>query len=211
MILSLPSAFRRLPPSDSSLYALRDYDRVLLRTDANLHSQEPGAGGHPPAHRRPRRGPARSRSEGQSRPSPSPSPIPSMTVKVTYVGLLPDLFREGQGAVVEGTVGTDGIFSRRQRSRQTRRALYAERGRGRLEEARASGSEGDAMPCHRSGHDEARNAGTRQACERVAMTPSIRTKQENVIFEQRGVRFFFPWWGGEARRGRDVSFRKKNP
>ena len=31
-------------------------------------------------------------------------------VKVTYTGLLPDLFREGQGAVVEGTVASDGIF-----------------------------------------------------------------------------------------------------
>lgn len=31
-------------------------------------------------------------------------------VKVAYTGLLPDLFREGQGAVVEGAVGTDGIF-----------------------------------------------------------------------------------------------------
>lgn len=31
-------------------------------------------------------------------------------VKVTYTGLLPDLFREGQGAVVEGTVGRDGLF-----------------------------------------------------------------------------------------------------
>jgi cytochrome c-type biogenesis protein CcmE len=31
-------------------------------------------------------------------------------VSVAYSGLLPDLFREGQGAVVEGTVGTDGVF-----------------------------------------------------------------------------------------------------
>ena len=31
-------------------------------------------------------------------------------VKVTYTGLLPDLFREGQGAVVEGTVEPDGMF-----------------------------------------------------------------------------------------------------
>ncbi len=31
-------------------------------------------------------------------------------VKVSYTGLLPDLFREGQGAVVEGAVGGDGIF-----------------------------------------------------------------------------------------------------
>ncbi len=31
-------------------------------------------------------------------------------VRVTYTGLLPDLFREGQGAVVEGTVEPDGLF-----------------------------------------------------------------------------------------------------
>jgi len=30
-------------------------------------------------------------------------------VAVTYVGALPDLFREGQGVVVEGTLGGDGI------------------------------------------------------------------------------------------------------
>ncbi len=28
-----------------------------------------------------------------------------------YVGLLPDLFREGQGVVVEGSVGADGVFA----------------------------------------------------------------------------------------------------
>lgn len=32
------------------------------------------------------------------------------TVAVTYVGILPDLFREGQGVVTEGIVGQDGIF-----------------------------------------------------------------------------------------------------
>lgn len=31
-------------------------------------------------------------------------------VAATYTGLLPDLFREGQGVVAEGTLGTDGIF-----------------------------------------------------------------------------------------------------
>ena len=31
-------------------------------------------------------------------------------IKVVYTGLLPDLFREGQGAVVEGTVEPNGIF-----------------------------------------------------------------------------------------------------
>ncbi|NBN62873.1 cytochrome c maturation protein CcmE [Microvirga tunisiensis] len=31
-------------------------------------------------------------------------------VPVTYVGILPDLFREGQGVVTEGIVGPDGVF-----------------------------------------------------------------------------------------------------
>jgi cytochrome c-type biogenesis protein CcmE len=34
----------------------------------------------------------------------------SNTVKVTYRGVLPDLFREGQGAVVEGRLDADGLF-----------------------------------------------------------------------------------------------------
>jgi cytochrome c-type biogenesis protein CcmE len=32
------------------------------------------------------------------------------TVNVTYVGVLPDLFREGQGVVTLGKLGTDGLF-----------------------------------------------------------------------------------------------------
>jgi cytochrome c-type biogenesis protein CcmE len=32
------------------------------------------------------------------------------TLPVTYTGVLPDLFREGQGVVAEGRVGTDGVF-----------------------------------------------------------------------------------------------------
>ena len=32
------------------------------------------------------------------------------TLPVTYVGVLPDLFREGQGVVAEGSLGADGIF-----------------------------------------------------------------------------------------------------
>ena len=32
------------------------------------------------------------------------------TVPVVYTGLLPDLFREGQGVVAEGTLGPDGVF-----------------------------------------------------------------------------------------------------
>lgn len=33
------------------------------------------------------------------------------TVPVTYKGILPDLFREGQGVVAEGLVGDDGTFA----------------------------------------------------------------------------------------------------
>jgi cytochrome c-type biogenesis protein CcmE len=32
------------------------------------------------------------------------------TLPVTYTGVLPDLFREGQGVVAEGTIETDGVF-----------------------------------------------------------------------------------------------------
>jgi cytochrome c-type biogenesis protein CcmE len=32
------------------------------------------------------------------------------SVKVTYTGVLPDLFREGQGVITEGSFGTDGLF-----------------------------------------------------------------------------------------------------
>jgi cytochrome c-type biogenesis protein CcmE len=33
------------------------------------------------------------------------------TVTVAYHGLLPDLFREGQGVVAEGRLGADGVFT----------------------------------------------------------------------------------------------------
>jgi len=32
------------------------------------------------------------------------------TVNVTYTGILPDLFREGQGVVTEGMIRADGVF-----------------------------------------------------------------------------------------------------
>jgi cytochrome c-type biogenesis protein CcmE len=32
------------------------------------------------------------------------------TVQVAYKGILPDLFREGQGVVTEGMIGPDGVF-----------------------------------------------------------------------------------------------------
>ena len=35
----------------------------------------------------------------------------SHSVPVTYQGILPDLFREGQGVVAQGTLGADGHFT----------------------------------------------------------------------------------------------------
>lgn len=35
------------------------------------------------------------------------------TIQVRYQGVLPDLFREGQGVVAEGTLEPDGVFSAR--------------------------------------------------------------------------------------------------
>ena len=34
----------------------------------------------------------------------------SATLKVTYKGILPDLFREGQGVVAEGALDPSGVF-----------------------------------------------------------------------------------------------------
>ena len=36
------------------------------------------------------------------------------TLDVTYRGQLPDLFREGQGVIAEGTLGADGVFIARE-------------------------------------------------------------------------------------------------
>ncbi len=36
------------------------------------------------------------------------------SIAVTYSGLLPDLFREGQGVITEGTLGADGVFVARE-------------------------------------------------------------------------------------------------
>jgi cytochrome c-type biogenesis protein CcmE len=36
------------------------------------------------------------------------------SVAVVYRGLLPDLFREGQGVVAEGSMGSDGVFTARE-------------------------------------------------------------------------------------------------
>lgn len=33
------------------------------------------------------------------------------SIRVTYTGVLPDLFREGQGVITEGKLGADGVFA----------------------------------------------------------------------------------------------------
>lgn len=38
----------------------------------------------------------------------------NQTVLASYTGVLPDLFREGQGVVAEGTLGPDGRFTARE-------------------------------------------------------------------------------------------------
>ncbi len=38
----------------------------------------------------------------------------SASVQVTYTGILPDLFREGQGIVALGKIGNDGVFRARE-------------------------------------------------------------------------------------------------
>ena len=52
-------------------------------------------------------------------------------------GLLPDLFREGQGVVAEGKLGPDGVFAAIERAGQARRELHAARSRRRAEAERA--------------------------------------------------------------------------
>jgi cytochrome c-type biogenesis protein CcmE len=36
------------------------------------------------------------------------------TITVVYRGILPDLFREGQGVIAEGALGSDGVFAARE-------------------------------------------------------------------------------------------------
>ena len=38
----------------------------------------------------------------------------NQTLKVVYRGILPDLFREGQGVIAEGSLGSDGVFAARE-------------------------------------------------------------------------------------------------
>ena len=70
----------------------------------------------------------------------------SNTVAVVYRGALPDLFREGQGVVVEGKLDGTGVVPRRQRAGEARRELHAARGRRCAEAERALAGRRAAPP-----------------------------------------------------------------
>ena len=64
---------------------------------------------------------------------------------MTYTGMLPDLFREGQGVVAEGTLGKDKIFhadsilAKHDERYMPREVADALKKQGRLAGRRASG------------------------------------------------------------------------
>ena len=59
------------------------------------------------------------------------------SLPVTFNDILPDLFKEGQGAVAEGHLGPDGVFRGRHGARQARREIHAARSRRRPQKERA--------------------------------------------------------------------------
>ena len=72
------------------------------------------------------------------------------SVPVAYTGILPDLFREGQGVVAEGALEYRRHLHRRQRARQARRDLHAEGSRRRAEEAGPLEDRERRRPCRRA-------------------------------------------------------------
>jgi cytochrome c-type biogenesis protein CcmE len=76
------------------------------------------------------------------------------TVQVTYRGLLPDLFREGQGVVTEGTLERGGLFradtvlAKHDESYMPREVADALKAQGRWQEGKGKdgGKNGEAPP-----------------------------------------------------------------
>ena len=95
------------------------------------------------------------------------------TVAVVYDGVLPDLFREGQGVVTEGTLSARRRLRCRHGSRQARRNLYAARG--------GQGAPGEGREARQRRHAQGRrpSAMTRAIRRRLgrasAMTQHLRT------------------------------------
>ena len=99
------------------------------------------------------------------------------TVAVVYDGVLPDLFREGQGVVAEGRLRRDGVFRRDQRPRQARREIHAARGRRRAEEGRALAGRRHARS--RAGH-------RRDPLSRTARLTPFRLRPSTIAAYDRG-------------------------
>jgi cytochrome c-type biogenesis protein CcmE len=74
------------------------------------------------------------------------------SVPVTYKGILPDLFREGQGVVTEGVIGTDGSFAadtvlaKHDERYMPKEVVDALKAQGVWQEDAASASASDAAP-----------------------------------------------------------------
>ncbi|WP_336487278.1 cytochrome c maturation protein CcmE [Methylobacterium nigriterrae] len=74
------------------------------------------------------------------------------TVQVTYQGLLPDLFREGQGVVTEGTLGPGGVFradsvlAKHDESYMPREVADALKAQGRWQEGAGKAADPAAAP-----------------------------------------------------------------
>jgi len=61
---------------------------------------------------------------------------------VTYVGLLPDLFKEGKGVVAQGKLGNDGMFVASEVNRQKRRGSAKQDGK----QIQGDGSQNHFLP-----------------------------------------------------------------
>jgi len=76
----------------------------------------------------------------------------SATVPVAYEGILPDLFREGQGVVAEGTLQADGVFAadtvlaKHDERYMPREVVDSLKAQGVWQEGEAGGPPAPAMP-----------------------------------------------------------------
>ena len=84
------------------------------------------------------------------------------TVQVTYRGLLPDLFREGQGVVTEGTLEPGGLFradtvlAKHDESYMPREVADALKAQGRWQEGAGQAGKGQAGKGEGSGQESGR-------------------------------------------------------
>ena len=86
----------------------------------------------------------------------------AQTVKVSYTGILPDLFKEGQGAVTKGRLGPDGVF-------------YAEEVLAKHDEAYMPPEVADSLKAaHSEGTARAAAAQTSNPAEAQSRRPGVR-------------------------------------